>query len=130
MPQNRFIQRPTIQRRRISLSCRVEITFAQREPAPPLISPKEALKARVAAYKKAIEDATKAAAAADDAIKAAAAEDTPAEPSEPIELDSDDENNSDGDDYAAFKDIDDIEAIRVEDEGDFVLNLIESSFLT
>ena len=51
-----------------------------------------------------------------------AAEDTPAEPSEPIELDSDDENNSDGDDYAAFKDIDDIEAIRVEDEGDFVLN--------
>ena len=51
-----------------------------------------------------------------------AAEDTPAEPSKPIELDSDDENNSDGDDYAAFKDIDDIEAIRVEDEGDFVLD--------
>ena len=53
---------------------------------------------------------------------AVAAEDTPAELSEPIELDSDDENNSDGDDYAAFKDIDDIEAIRVEDEGDFVLD--------
>src|SRR6202021_738194 len=33
---------------------------------------------------------------------AVAAEDTPAEPSEPIELDSDDKNNSDGDDYAAF----------------------------
>ena len=53
---------------------------------------------------------------------AVAAEDTPAESSEPIELDSDDENNSNGDDYAAFKDIDDIEAIRVEDEGDFVLD--------
>ena len=110
MPQNRFIQRPTIQRRRISLCCRVEITFAQREPALPLISPKEALKARVAAYKKAIEDAIKA---------AAAAEDTPAEPSEVIGLDSDDENNSDNDAYAAFEDI---KAIAVEDEGNSVLD--------
>ena len=50
------------------------------------------------------------------------AEDTPVEPSEPIKLDLDDENNSDGSDYAAFKDIDDIEAIRVEDKGDFVLD--------
>ena len=113
MPQNRFIQRPTIQRRRISLSCRVEITFAQREPAPPLVSPKEALKAQVAAYKKAIEDAIKA---------AAAAEDTPAEPSEPIGLDSDDENDSDDDAYAAFEDIKDIKAIAVEDEGNSVLD--------
>ena len=53
---------------------------------------------------------------------AVAAEDTPVEPSEPIKLDLDDENNSDGSDYAAFKDIDDIEAIRVEDKGDFVLD--------
>jgi len=50
---------------------------------------------------------------------AAAADDTPAELSEPIELDSDDENNSNDDAYAAFKDIDNIKAIRVEDEGDF-----------
>ena len=114
MPQNRFIQRPTIQRRRISLSCRVEITFAQREPAPPLISPKEALKARVAAYKKAIEDAAKA--------TAAAAEDTLAELSDPIKLDSDNKNNSNNDAYAAFEDINNIEAIKVEDDGDSVLD--------
>ena len=40
-----------------------------------MISPKDASKARVAAYKKAIEDAAK--------VAAAAAEDTPAKPSEP-----------------------------------------------
>ena len=44
------------------------------------------------------------------------------EPSELIELDSDDENDSDGDAYAAFKDINDIKAIGVEDKGDFVLD--------
>ena len=49
---------------------------------------REALKARVAAYKKAMEDAAGA---------AAAVEDTPAEPSELIELDSDDKNDSDDD---------------------------------
>ena len=114
MPQNRFIQRPTIQRRRISLCCRVEITFAQREPALPLISPKEALKARVTAYKKAIEDAAKAA--------AAAAEDTPAELSNPIKLDSNNKNDSNNNAYAAFKDINDIKAIEVEDNGDSVLD--------
>ena len=53
---------------------------------------------------------------------AAAAEDTPTEPSEPIELDSDDENDSDNDAYATFEDINDIEAIRVEDKGGFVLD--------
>jgi hypothetical protein len=74
-----------------------------------LILPKEALKARVAAYKKAMEDAAKAAAAA-----VAAEEDTPAEPSEPIELDSD-ENDSDDDAYAAFEDI------EVEYKGDSIL---------
>lgn len=89
-----------------------EVGVTEGEPAPPFISPKEASKARVAAYKKAIEDAA----------KAAAAEDTPAELSEPIEVDSDDENDSDDDAYAAFEDIDDIEAIGVEDEGDSVLD--------
>jgi hypothetical protein len=93
---------------------------------PPLISLKEASKARVAAYKKAIEDAVKATAAAEDAATAAAAaaaaEDTPAEPSELIELDSDDKNNSDDNTYATFKDINNIKAIGVEDKGDFVLD--------
>jgi hypothetical protein len=49
-------------------------------------------------------------------------EDTPAEPNELIELDSDDENDSDDDAYATFKDINDIKAIGVEDKGDFVLD--------
>jgi hypothetical protein len=89
---------------------------------PPLISLKEALKARVATYKKAIEDAIKATAAAEDATTAAAAEDTPAEPSELIKLDSDNKNNSDDDTYATFEDINDIKAIGVEDKGDFVLD--------
>ena len=44
------------------------------------------------------------------------------EPSEPIKLDSDDKNNSNNDAYAAFKDINDIKAIGVEDKGDFVLD--------
>jgi len=90
-----------------------EVGVTEGEPIPPLISPKEALKARVAAYKKAIEDTIKA---------TAAAEDIPAEPSEPIKLDSDNENNSDDDAYAAFEDINNIKAIGVEDEGDFVLD--------
>ena len=91
---------------------------------PPLISLKEASKARVAAYKKAIEDAVKATAAAEDAATAAAAaaEDTPAEPSELIELHSDDKNDNDDDTYATFEDINDIKAIGVEDKGDFILD--------
>ena len=93
-----------------------EVGVIEGEPIPPLISLKEALKARVAAYKKAMEDAAKVAAAA-----VAAEEDTLAEPSELIKLDSDDENNSDDDAYAAFEDIEDIEAIEVEDKGDSVL---------
>ena len=48
-------------------------------------------------------------------------EDTAAEPSELIELDLDDENDSDDDAYAAFKDINNIKAIGVEDKGGFVL---------
>ena len=53
---------------------------------------------------------------------AVAVEDTLGEPSEPIKLDLDDEYNSNGNNYTAFKDIDDIKAIRVENEGDFILD--------
>ena len=49
-------------------------------------------------------------------------EDNLAEPSEPIKLDLDNENNSDDDAYAAFKDINNIKVIRVEDKGDSVLD--------
>ena len=71
---------------------------------PPLISLKEASKARVAAYKKAIEDAVKATAAAEDAVTAvAAAEDALVEPSGLIKLDLDNKNNNDDDTYATFK---------------------------
>ena len=59
----------------------------------------------------------------EDAVKATAAvEDTLVEPSEPIKLDSDNENNSNNDAYATFKDINNIKAIKVEDEGDSVLD--------
>ena len=64
-----------------------------------------------------MEDIIKAAAAA-----VAAEEDTLAELSEPIKLDSDNENNSDDNAYAAFEDIEDIKAIKVEDKGDSVLD--------
>jgi len=47
-------------------------------------------------------------------------EDTPTEPSEPIKLNSDNKNNNDDNTYAAFKDINNIKAIRVEDKGDSV----------
>ena len=94
-----------------------EVGVTKGELVLPLILRKEVSKARVAAYKKAMEDAAKAAAAA-----VTAEEDTLAEPSEPIELDSDDENDSDDNAYAAFEDIDNIEAIGVEDEGDSVFN--------
>jgi hypothetical protein len=56
------------------------------------------------------------------AAAVAAEEDTLAEPSEPIELDLDNKNNSNNDAYAAFKDIEDIKAIKVEDEGDSILD--------
>ena len=63
----------------------------------------------------------------EDTIKVAAAavvveEDTLAELSEPIRLDSDNENNSNDNAYAAFEDIKDIKAIKVEDKGDSVLD--------
>ena len=89
----------------------IEVGVTKGEPAPLLISPKEALKAQVIIYKKAIEDAIKA---------TAAAEDTLVKPSKPIKLNLDDENDSNDDAYTAFEDINDIKAIGVEDEGDFV----------
>jgi hypothetical protein len=59
----------------------------------------------------------------EDAAKAAAVEDnTLAEPSEAIELDLDNENNSDDNAYTAFKDIKDIKAIKVENKGDYILD--------
>ena len=102
----------------------IEVGVIEGEPAPLLILLKEALKAQVAAYKKAIEDAVKATVVAEDAGTAAvvAAEDTLVEPSEPIKLDSDNKNNSNDDAYAAFKDINDIKVIKVEDKGDSVLD--------
>jgi len=91
---------------------------------PLLILLKEALKARVAAYKKAIEDAVKATAAVENAIKVIviAAEDSLVEPSKLIELNLDNKNDSDNDAYIAFKDINNIKAIRVENKGDSVLD--------
>ena len=44
------------------------------------------------------------------------------EPSEPIKLDSDNKNNSNNNAYATFKDINNIKAIKVEDEGDSILD--------
>ena len=59
----------------------------------------------------------------EDAVKAtAAAEDTLVELSKPIKLDLDNKNNSDNYTYAAFKDINNIKAIRVEDKGDSILD--------
>jgi len=61
----------------------------------------------------------------EDAVKAAAAaaeEDTLAELSKPIKLDSDNKNNNNDDAYVAFEDIEDIKAIKVEDKGDSVLD--------
>ena len=49
-------------------------------------------------------------------------EDTLAEPSNLINLDLDNKNNSDNDAYAAFKDINNIKVIGVEDKGDFILD--------
>ena len=49
-------------------------------------------------------------------------EDTIVELSEPIKLDSDNKNNSDNYTYAAFKDINNIKAIGVEDKGDSILD--------
>ena len=101
-----------------------EVGVIEGEPIPLLILLKEALKAQVAIYKKAMEDTVKATAAVEDAATeaAAAAEDTLVEPSKPIKLDSDNKNNSNDNAYAAFKDINNIKAIGVEDKGDSILD--------
>jgi len=72
----------------------IEIEVIKGELTPPLILLEEVLKAQVAVYKKAIKDTVKATAAAEDAVKVVAAvtEDTLAEPSELIKLNSDNEN--------------------------------------
>jgi len=85
-----------------------------------MVSPKEALKAWIAAYKEAIEEAVKAAAEATAEAAANAAANTvaeaplgePGEPGEPvvIEPDNNETKSHDKGAYAAFK-----EAIEVED---------------
>jgi len=93
------------------------------EPIPQMVSPKEALKAQLAAYKEAIKEAAKVAAevAAEAAANAAAnavGEAPPGEPGgpdEPVAIEPDDDENDSHDEgaYAAFK-----EAIEVEDHED------------
>ena len=81
-----------------------------------MVLQKEALKARVAAYKEAIEEAAKAAAdAAANAAANAVAEAPPGEPGglgEPVVIEPDDDETESHDEgaYAAFE-----EAIEVED---------------
>ena len=77
-----------------------------------MVSLKEALKSRVAAYKEAIEKAAKAAAEAAANAVAEAPLGEPGGPGEPvaIELDDDESKSHDEGVYAAFK-----EAIEVED---------------
>ena len=86
----------------------LEVGATEGEPILQLVSPKEALKARVAAYTKAIKEAAQAV-----AVKAAAAEATPAEgaaaESVVIESDNGDDEGDDKDAYAAFK------AVKVEE---------------
>ena len=96
---------------------------------PQIVSQKEALKARVAAYKEAMEEAAKAAAeeAANVAVNAAAnaaanavAEAPPGEPGGPgepvvIEPDDDESESYDKGAYAAFE-----EAIEVEDHKAYI----------
>jgi hypothetical protein len=77
-----------------------------------MVSPKEVLKARVAAYKEAIKEAGKAAA---EAAANAVAEAPPGElggPGEPVAIEPDDDESESHDEgaYAAFE-----EAIEVED---------------
>ena len=77
-----------------------------------MVSLKEALKARVAAYQKAMGEATKAVAKAVANVAAEAAPEGPGGPGEPVVIEPDEgENEShDEDAYAAFE-----ESIEVED---------------
>jgi hypothetical protein len=87
----------------------LEVGVAEGEPIPQLVSLKEASKARVAAYAKAIEEASQAAAVKAAAAEAASAEGAATE-SVVIESDDGDDEGDDEDAYAAF------EAVEVEDE--------------
>ena len=100
-----------------------DVGVTEGEPTPQMVSPKEASKARVAAYKEAMEEAVKAAveavaeATANAAVNAVA-EAPLGEPGEPgelgepvvIEPDDDETESHDEGAYAAFE-----EAIEVED---------------
>ena len=96
-----------------------DVKVTEGEPIPQIVSPKEASKAQVAAYKEAIEEAAKVAAeaAAEAAVEAAAnavADALSGEPGGPgkpvvIEPDDDESESYNKDAYATFK-----EAIEVE----------------
>ena len=98
----------------------IDVRVIEGEPIPQMVSPKEASKARIAAYKEAMEEAAKVAAeaAAEAAVKAAAnavAEALPGEPGgpgEPVVIEPDDDESESHNDgaYAAFE-----EAIEVKD---------------
>jgi len=98
----------------------IDVGVTEGEPIPQMVSPKEASKARVAAYKEAIEEAVKAAAkaAAKAAVNVAANAVTeappgkPGGPGEPVVIEPDDDETESHDEgvYAAFE-----EAIEVED---------------
>jgi len=94
----------------------IDVRVIEGEPIPQMVLLKEALKARVAAYKEAIEEAVKAAAeAAANAAANAVAEAPLGEPGWPgklvvIEPDNNEAKSHDKGAYAAFK-----EAIKVED---------------
>ena len=98
----------------------IDVRVTEGEPIPQMVSPKEASKARIAAYKEAMEEAAKVAAeaAAEAAVKAAVnavAEALLREPGGPgesvvIEPDNDESKSHNNSTYAAFK-----EAIEVED---------------
>ena len=93
-----------------------DVGVIEGEPTPQMVSLKEALKARVAAYKEAMEEAIKVVAEAAVNIAANAVVETP--PGEPgglgepvvIELDNDETKSDDEGAYAVFK-----EVIEVED---------------
>ena len=94
----------------------IDIGVTEGEPTPQIISPKEALKARVTAYQKAMEEAIKvvAEAAANTAanVAAEAAPEEPGGPGKPVVIEPDEgesESHNKGA-YAAFK-----KAIKVKD---------------
>jgi hypothetical protein len=93
-----------------------DVGVTEGEPTQ-MVSPKEALKARVAEYKEAMEEAAKAAAEpATEAVAGpaanAVAEAPPGEPGEPVTIEPDDDESESHDEgaCAAFE-----EAIEVED---------------